>query len=90
MSQVAALYQQYRAYFPLTETHVICAWFKGAVALPDQMDIMSSSLRQLGLTPVIKTYQVPTDTRIPGKGTVFAIRVANQTRAQIYVEDRPV
>lgn len=81
MSRVAALYQQNRGYFPLTDTAVVCAWFQGAVALPDQVEIMTLSLRQLGLNPVIRTYYVPGNRNLPGQGTVIAIKVANQNRA---------
>ncbi|KAF7718365.1 Uncharacterized protein PECH_001040 [Penicillium ucsense] len=90
MSRVAALYQQSRGYFPSADTVVVCAWFNGAVALPDQMEIMSSSLRQLGLSPIIRTYHVPGNRNIPGQGTVIAIKGANQPTPQIYVEDRPI
>lgn len=88
MSRVAALYQHHQDHFPSADTAVICAWFQGAVALPDQIRIMSSSLRQLGLNPTIRTYHVPGDRSLPGQGTVIAIRSADRT--QIYVEDRPV
>ncbi|KAJ5951909.1 uncharacterized protein N7479_010322 [Penicillium vulpinum] len=90
MGRVAALYQQNSGYFPSADTVVVCAWFNGAVALPDQMEIMTSSLRQLGLNPVIRTYHVPGNRNIPGQGTVIAIKGANQPRPQIYVEDRPI
>lgn len=90
MGRVAALYQQNRAHFPSAGTAVVCAWFQGAVALPDQLEIMTSSLRRLGLNPVIRTYHVPGNRSLPGQGTVIAIKAANQTRAQIYVEDHPI
>lgn len=90
MSRVAALYHQHRDQFPSADTAVVCAWFNGTVALPDQLEIMSSSLRQLGLNPVIRTYHVPGNRSLPGQGTVIVIRGNNQSRAQVYVEDRPI
>lgn len=90
MDRVAGLYQHYRNYFPSADTSVICAWFRGAVALPHQMEIMSSSLRQMGLNPRITTYHVPGNRSLPGQGTVIVISGANQGRPQIYVEDSPI
>ena len=88
MNQVTTLYQQNRGYFASADSVVVCAWYNGAVALSDQMEIMSSSLRQLGLNPTIRTYHVPGNRNLPGQGTVIAIKSANQQRPQIYVEDR--
>ncbi|EED11693.1 hypothetical protein TSTA_108770 [Talaromyces stipitatus ATCC 10500] len=88
MNQVATLYQQNRGYFSSADSVVVCAWYNGAVALPEQTEIMSSSLRQLGLNPTIRTYHVPGNRNLPGQGTVIAIKSANQPRPQIYVEDR--
>lgn len=90
MSRVAALYQQNIRFFPSADTVVVCAWFNGAVALPDQMNIMTSSLRQLGLNPIVKTYHVPGNRSLPGQGTVIVIKSSDQPKPQIYVEDRPI
>lgn len=89
MARVAQLFHQYGNFFPQPESVVVCAWYDGAVALPDQLDIMTSSLRQIGLRSVIRTYHVPAGS-FQGQGTVVAIRDGNQRRVQIYVEDRPL
>ena len=88
MGRVDALYQHHRSQFPSADTAVICACFKGAIALPDQVQIMSSSLQEMGLDPVISTYQVPGNWSLPSQGTVKAIRDDDQTK--IYVEHRMI
>lgn len=42
----------------------------GEVALASQVDIMKSSLHAMGLTPIMKYYEVPVNPSIPGQGTV--------------------
>lgn len=88
MDRVATLYERYKTHFPSADTAVICAWFQGTVALPDQMNIMVRRLQRMGLQPVIKTYHVPGNRNLPGQGTVIVIGGVNQRRSQIYVEDR--
>ncbi|KAJ5641191.1 hypothetical protein N7490_005191 [Penicillium lividum] len=90
MSQVASLYQHYRSFFQSADTVVVCGWHEGILALPDQRDIMTSSLRQLGLNPVVRTYHVPGNRLLPGQGTMIVIGGANYARPQIYLEDRLV
>lgn len=90
MSRVAALYQQHRAYFPSTDTIVFCAWHKGTVGLPDQLDIMRLSLQQMGLNPIIRTYHAPGNRNIPGQGTAIIIKSPNSNRPHIYLEDHAV
>lgn len=90
MGQVSALYQQQRAYFPTAATVVVCAWFQGEMALPDQVTIMKQSLEQMGLVPIIRIYHVPNDRSRRGQGTVVVFRNASQGRTQVFVEDELV
>jgi hypothetical protein len=76
MTRVARLFHQYENFFPQPQSVIVCAWYNGAVALPDQVDIMTSSLRQMGLRSVIRTYHVPAGS-FQGQGTVVAIRDGN-------------
>lgn len=59
MNQVGSLYRDKREFFPSAETIVICAVFRGQVALPSQLDIIQMSLIGLGLTTHIFSYDVP-------------------------------
>jgi hypothetical protein len=89
MAEVAQLFHRYGNFFPQPEAVVVYAWYNGAVALPDQVDIMYSSLREMGLNPVFRTYRVPAR-HFQGSRTVVAIRDGNQRRVRIYVEDQPI
>ncbi|RAK88468.1 hypothetical protein BO79DRAFT_217788 [Aspergillus costaricaensis CBS 115574] len=96
MTEVTALYMRYRdEYFSShTDTLIVCALYQGAIALPDQVQIMHSALSRLG--PSVCTYDVPGNYTNPGQGTVLAIGNRgltslghpNEGRARIYVEDQ--
>lgn len=60
-----------------SETRVICAIYESQLALPSQVEIMTSYLRALGLTPIMKYYAVPVNPLIPGQGTVVVTSGAN-------------
>ncbi|GLA19132.1 hypothetical protein BDQ94DRAFT_173467 [Aspergillus welwitschiae] len=59
MAEATTLYMRYRdEYFAShTDTVIVCALYQGAIALPDQVQIMHSALRRLG--PSVWTYNVP-------------------------------
>ncbi|GKZ76113.1 hypothetical protein AnigIFM56816_005088 [Aspergillus niger] len=96
MAEVTTLYMRYRdEYFAShTDTVIVCALYQGAIALPDQVQIMHSALRRLG--PSVWTYDVPGNYTNPGQGTVLAIGsrglaslgLLNDGRARIYIEDQ--
>ena len=90
MHQIDTLYQNKRSYFPSTATIVVCALFRGEVALPNQLDIMMASLRGLGLDPRGISYDVPGDPTIRGKGTVMVMKKREYARPKIIVEERTV
>ncbi|BCR83571.1 uncharacterized protein ACHE_10973S [Aspergillus chevalieri] len=90
MGDVAALYQNKREYFPSAATIVVCALFRGEVALPDQLNIMTASLRALSLDPRAISYDVPGDPTIRGKGTVMVMNKREWDRPKIIVEERTV
>jgi len=77
MSQVQAHYNANQNYFPSSETRVICAVYQGQLTLPSQVQIMTSCLQAMGLTPTIKYYAVPVNPLIPGQGKVVVTSGAN-------------
>ncbi|KGO67920.1 hypothetical protein PITC_029590 [Penicillium italicum] len=90
MNQVGTLYRDKQQFFPSAETVVICAVFRGQVALPSQLDIMQMSLIGLGLTTKIISYEVPGNSTTVGKGTVIVIKKRDYVKPKILVEDRHV
>lgn len=91
MGQVANLFQQNISFFPSPQGVVVCAMYNGAVALPTQRDIMSSSLQRMGLRPTVRTYNVPAYQNFAGRGTVIAFGPSpTNPQPLIYVEDRPI
>lgn len=90
MRRVRELHGSCQAWFLTATAHVVCAWYQGAVALPDQLAIMQGHFREMGLEPAIHYYVVPGDLDKLGKGTVMAISSAPGTYPAIYVEDSPV
>jgi hypothetical protein len=92
MRQVKSLHAHYKSlnYFPDAGTSIICARFRGAVALPDQLQIMQQSLHELGYAPSVRTYDVPGNRTLPGQGTVIVISNASNGNPVIYVEDRAI
>ena len=90
MDRVGALYHAKQQYFRSTDTVVVCAEFRGEVALPSQLNIMRQSLNGLGLTPKIISYEVPGNPTIRGKGTVVITKKRDQIKPKIFVEDSQV
>lgn len=90
MDRVGALYHEKQQYFLSADTVVVCAVFRGEVALPSQLDIMMLSLHGLGLKPEIISYEVPGNPAIRGKGTVIVTKKRHQTKPKIFVEDSQV
>lgn len=92
MGQVKDLYNHYRSYeyFPSSSTHVVCALYQGAVALPDHLAIMQEAFRQMALDPVTHTYDVPGNRAIPGQGTVIATSFLDGRLPSVWVEDKLV
>ncbi len=92
MSQVASLYTQRQTYFPVADTFVVCAFYEGKVALPDQKRIIEGSISQMGLLQLSSLlYDVPTNRANPGQGTTLidAKEHVGQKPA-VYVEDKLV
>lgn len=90
MDRVVALYQEKRAFFPSAETVVICAEFRGAVALPDQLAIMTGTLNQVQLRPCAISYSVPTNPSTRDNGVVMIFKKPEYPQPKIYVQDRLV
>lgn len=90
MDRVYEVYTHYREFFPVSNTHVVCAWYQGDVALPDQLAIMQDRFRQMGLEPAIHKYVVPGNRAIPGQGTVIVISSGPGELPGVYVEDELV
>ncbi|GKZ27221.1 hypothetical protein AbraIFM66951_004588 [Aspergillus brasiliensis] len=95
MAEVTTLYMCHRdEYFSSpTDTVIVWALYQGAIALPDQVQIMHSALERLG--PSVETYEVPGNGSNAGQGTVLAIGSRGlassglpntNVRARIYVE----
>ena len=87
MRQVREMHECYQAWFPTVTTYVVCAWYQGEVALPDQLDIMQGHFRDMGLEPAMHNYVVPGDRANLGQGTVIIISSAPGTHPFVYVED---
>jgi hypothetical protein len=92
MRQVRGMYDYYKQhnFFPDTNTYVICAFFQGQIALPDQMEIMELALQELGPSPTILTYNVPVDRNRTGHGTVVILSDQEELQPVVYVEDQPI
>ncbi|KAJ5335694.1 uncharacterized protein N7506_005630 [Penicillium brevicompactum] len=91
MNRVVALYQEKkRDFFPSAETVVICAEFRGEVALPDQLAIMTGTLNQVQLQPRAISYSVPTNPSTRDNGVVMIIKKPEYPQPKIYVQDRVV
>ncbi|KAL5344142.1 hypothetical protein BJX70DRAFT_352654 [Aspergillus crustosus] len=90
MNQVRNLHIQYSALFPLATTSIVCAVYGGQVALPDQLEIMRRKFSEMGYTPLIQYYHVPTNVSQPGQGTVVARILPGHTTPTVFVQDRPV
>ncbi|KAF2461943.1 hypothetical protein BDY21DRAFT_417951 [Lineolata rhizophorae] len=90
MSRVMSLYTWRRTYFPTADTFVLCAVYRGDVALPIQKTIIESSLSRMELPLSFSIfYEVPADRARPGQGTAL-IDSKNRARQKpaIFVEDR--
>ncbi|RLL96791.1 hypothetical protein CFD26_106836 [Aspergillus turcosus] len=92
MRQVRSLYDHYKQhnFFPDPDTYVVCAFFQGQVALPDQMEIMKRALQEMGSSPRVRTYNVPVDRNRPGHGTVVVLSDQEEAKPVVYVEDQPI
>lgn len=92
MARVSALHYYYRSqnFFPSAETVIVCAWLRGEMGVPEQLELMQQSLQQLGHYPTIRTYAVPRtdDSCAPGRGTVVVTQGIDQ--ATVYVEGQPI
>ena len=88
MNRISRLYREkQQRYFLSADTVVVCAVFRGEVALPSQLDIMMLSLHGLGLTPKIISYEVPGNAALQGKGTVIVTKKRHQIKPKIFVEE---
>jgi hypothetical protein len=78
----------YESYFPPNaNAWVVCAIFRGEVALPDQQKIIISKLTEDGYTvDASRTYEVPYTATNPDRGSVFIDGRGDAVR--IFVEDR--
>lgn len=91
MTDVKGYFQSYRGDFDLkTRGVVVCAIFKGALALESQVKIMSSSLTELSLDPQYRPYDVDPKNfgAFPGQGTVLIVQGSNSP--VIYVDNKMV
>lgn len=86
LGQAALLYNHYRAFFPVASSVIVCAWWRGDIGLPDQLEIMQQYFQQLGHTPYVRFYETPPDENRPGYGTVVVLSRLNQLPS-VYVED---
>ncbi|KAI9736072.1 MAG: hypothetical protein M1818_006248 [Claussenomyces sp. TS43310] len=89
--EVAALYKSNQQYFPSGHNWVVCALFKGEVALPDQQKIMEDTLASLGLSSSLRTYEASkrnSKNWFPGQGTVFVD--GGGPVPDVYIEDKRV
>jgi hypothetical protein len=86
MDRFVQCYLQYLQYFPRSPSSwVVCAVYRGGVALPDQQSIMETKLRDAGLNvDISKTYPVPTLLDHVNRGSVFVD--ARGSTIQVYVE----
>ncbi len=92
MSQVASLYTQRQTYFPVADTFVVCAFYEGEVALPDQKRIIEGNISQMGLLQLSSLlYDVPTNRANPGQGsTLIDAKEHVGQKPAVYVEDKLV
>ncbi|KAL2851370.1 hypothetical protein BJX68DRAFT_266282 [Aspergillus pseudodeflectus] len=94
MGLVKAEHDRYKplGWFPDNETVIVCAWFQGALALEDQVQIMYESLQELGCKPMFQTYEVPVDQSRRGQGTVLVTSLTRMANGKptIYIQDRPM
>lgn len=90
MNRVVALYREKRAYFPSANTVVICAEFRGSIALPDQLAIIMRSLIEVQLRPRAISYSVPTNPATRDNGVVMIIKKPEYPQPKIFVQDRVV
>ena len=92
MDQASALYYYYKKhdFFPHAETVIVCAWLRGEMGVPEQLELMRESLHEIGHQPTIRTYAVPRtgNMNAPGQGTVVVTQGTDH--AMVYVEGEPV
>lgn len=92
MAQASALYYYYKKhdFFPHAETVIVCAWLRGEMGVPEQLELMRESLHEIGHQPTIRTYAVPRtgNVNVPGQGTVVVTQGTDH--ALVYVEGEPV
>ncbi|RYN85193.1 hypothetical protein AA0119_g13315 [Alternaria tenuissima] len=86
MDRLTKYYVQCQNFFPNSPySWVVCAVFGNSVALPDQQNIMETTLRAVNLNvDTSKTYPVPTLRDHPDRGSVFVD--ARGSTIQVYVE----
>ncbi|RMZ71379.1 hypothetical protein GMOD_00005927 [Pyrenophora seminiperda CCB06] len=86
MDRLIAYYRQCQSVLTPPDSLVVCAVYKGVVALQDQQRIMVTKLREAGI-PVnnLPTYTVPMDSQHRDRGTIYVD--ARGAEVEVYVED---
>lgn len=79
---------RYESLFPQgSPAWVVCAVFRGSIALPEQQSIIATKLRAARLNVNIsETYHVPYTAEHPDRGTIFVD--SRGSAVEVYVEDR--